>query len=486
MNGDTQLSFGSEPSRSRYDAIVVGSGPNGLSAAITLARAGHSVLVVEALSTPGGGMRSVEATLPGYLHDHCSAIHALGVASPFFREVPLEDFGLRWIHPPLPLAHPLEDGRAGVADRSLEATCEGLGADGPAYRRLLGPFVEEVDALLHQTLGPFRLPSRPWLMARFGWLARHAARDLAQRWFAEAPARGLFGGMAAHSILPLTSPLTAAVGLMLSVTAHAQGWPVAQGGSQSIADAMVRYLVSLGGEIVVGRRVEALSELPSSRAVLLDLAPRQVSRLAGEQLPSRFRQKLERFRHGPAAFKLDWALSGPIPWTAEPCRRAGTVHVAGDLEEIVRAERAPWDGVCAERPFLLVAQQSLFDDSRAPAGKHTGWAYCHVPPACREDVSERIEAQMERFAPGFRDLILARHVTTPGDFEMDNPNFVDGDIAGGVMDAWQLFTRPTARLCPYSTPNPRLFICSASTPPGAGVHGMCGYHAARAVLGRVL
>lgn len=469
----------------KYDAVIVGSGPNGLSAAITLARAGRRVLVLEAQATVGGGMRSVECTLPGFIHDHCSAIHALGVASPFFQSLPLAEYGLEWVHPGVPVAHPLAAGEAAVAERSLDATCAGLGSDGAAYRRLLEPFVSRADDLLRQILGPFKLPRHPWLMARFGWSGTCSAQRLARRLFLRPQAQALLAGMAAHSILPLDRPLTAAVALMLSVTAHSHGWPIARGGSQRIADAMAAYLRSLSGEIVTGYPVRTLDDLPDCRAVLLDLSPSLVSRIAGEQLPAAFRRRLERFRHGPAAFKLDWALSGPIPWQAEPCRRAGTVHVAGTLEEVIQAEAAPWRGQCAERPFLLVAQQSLFDASRAPTGKHTGWAYCHVPPNCQEDMTERIEAQMERFAPGFRDLILARHVTRPADFERDNPNYIGGDISGGVMDAWQLFTRPTPRVCPYTTPNPRILICSASTPPGAGVHGMCGYHAAQAALRRM-
>jgi phytoene dehydrogenase-like protein len=478
--------FSEHPRHDRYDAVIVGSGPNGLSAAITLARAGRSVLIVEAQPTIGGGLRSVACTLPGFLHDHCAAIHALGVASPFFQSTPLEQFGLEWIHPGAPVAHPLDDGQVVMAERTLDATCAGLGEDGRAYRALMGPLVERADALLAQTLGPFRLPRDPLLMTRFALRGLPSARWLAQRRFQTQRARALLGGMAAHSILPLTQPLTAAVGLMLCVTAHAYGWPVARGGSQQVADALARYLLSLGGEIVVNRPVRELKQLPDAKAVLFDLSPRLVSRIAGGQLPNRFRRVLEGYRHGPAAFKLDWALDGPIPWKASDCMRAGTVHVVGSLPEVVAAEQAPWRRQCAERPFLLVAQQSLFDDSRAPAGKHTGWAYCHVPPDCDQDMTSRIEAQMERFAPGFRDRILARHVTTPAAFEHINPNFIGGDIAGGVMDAWQLFTRPTIRLSPYTTPNRRLYICSASTPPGPGIHGMCGYYAAQAALRRAL
>jgi len=480
------LQFGSEPSQQFYDAVVVGAGPNGLAAAITVARAGRTVLVLEAAEVIGGGTRSVELTLPGFVHDHCSAIHPLGIASPFFRSVPLSEHGLDWIHPDAPLVHALEGGDAAVAERSLEATCEQLGDDGDAYRRLFGPLVSGVEKILEQNLGPFHLPRHPLLMASFGLRAIRSACGLSRSWFRGDRAQGLFMGMAAHSVLPLEDGLTAAVGLMLGLTAHAGGWPVAQGGSQQIADALARYLGTLGGEIVTNRPVNSLDDLPQAKAVLLDVSPRQVSRIAGEVLPARFRRKLERFRYGPAAFKLDWALDGPIPWKSSECARAATVHVGGKLDEVAEAERAPWKGRCAERPFLLVAQQSLFDPTRAPEGKQTGWAYCHVPHASTVDMTGRIEAQMERFAPGFRNRILARHATTPADFQRSNANLVGGDITGGVMDLRQLFTRPAVRLSPYTTPAKHIFICSASTPPGGGVHGMCGYHAAQKALATVL
>jgi phytoene dehydrogenase-like protein len=480
------LEFSSELAEQRYDAVVVGAGPNGLAAAITVARAGRSVLVVEAAETIGGGTRSAELTLPGFVHDVCSAIHALGVASPFFKSLPLDEFGLEWIHPDAPLAHALDNGDAAVAERSLEATCEKLGRDGDAYRKLFTPLVDGAEKLLAQNFGPLRPPRNPWLMAQFGWRAVRSACGLARSRFRDDRAQGLFMGMAAHSVLPLEDHLTAAVGLMLGITAHGDGWPVAKGGSQQIANAMARYLKTLGGEIVVKRRVTAMGELPTAEAYLFDVTPRQLSSIAGESLPVGFRRKLQRFRHGPGVFKLDWALDGPIPWKSPECARAGTVHVGGTLDEIAAAERAPWDGRCADRPFLLVAQQSLFDPTRAPAGKQTGWGYCHVPNGSTEDMTERIEAQMERFAPGFGDLILARHVTTPADFEQGNANYIGGDITGGVMDLRQLFARPTARWNPYTTPARHIFLCSASTPPGGGVHGMCGYHAAQAALSGVL
>lgn len=473
-------------SRGSYDAVVIGSGPNGLAAAITIARAQRSVLVIEAEPTLGGGTRSSELTLPGFVHDVCSAIHPLAIASPFFRSVPLAEHGLECLHSPAALAHPLDDGTAAVLDRSIEETGRSLGPDAAAYRRLMEPLVAHAEALFFETLGPFRPPRHPSTMARFGLRALRSARGLAEAWFRGPHARALFAGMAAHSILPLEEKLTAAVGLMLGTAGHAVGWPVLKGGSQRITQAMTAYLKSLGGELVTGWRVQSLAELPAARAYLFDTAPRHLARICGEQLPSRFRQKLEKFRHGPGAFKLDLALNGPIPWRAEGCRRAATVHLGGTLDEIAAGEAAVWRGEHPERPYVLVAQQSLFDPTRAPPGKHTGWAYCHVPSGSTVDMTEAIERQMERFAPGFRDCILARSTLTPASFEQHNANYIGGDISGGVMDARQLFTRPTARIVPYSTPAKNIFLCSSSTPPGGGVHGMCGYFAAQAALRGVL
>lgn len=463
--------------------MVVGAGPNGLAAAVTLARAGRSVLLLEASATVGGGTRSAELTLPGLVHDVCSAVHPLGVASPFFRELPLREHGLTWIFPEAEAAHPFDDGPAVILRRSVDGTAESLGPDADAYRHVFAPLVEAANLLLPDLLAPLWPPPRhPLLMARFGWKAMASARGAAVRLFRGERARGFFAGLAAHAILPLEAAFTASFGYVFALLGHAAGWPVARGGSQAIADALASLLTSLGGEIETGRRVASLDDLPPSRAVLLDLTPRQVVRVAGERLPARFRRALERYRYGPAAFKLDLALSGPIPWKDPACSRAATVHLGGTLDEIASAERAPHAGGVAERPFVLVAQQSLFDATRAPAGRHTAWAYCHVPHGSTEDVTGRIEAQIERFAPGFRDLILARHVTTPAAFERYDENYVGGDIAGGSAAFPQLFLRPTRRLVPYTTPDPRLFICSSSTPPGAGVHGMCGYHAARAAL----
>jgi phytoene dehydrogenase-like protein len=476
----------STPAQRSYDAVIIGSGPNGLAAAITLARAGRSTLVVEAEDTLGGGARSLELTRPGFIHDICSAIHPLGVISPFFRSLPLSEHGLAWIYPPAALAHPLE-GRVALLEQSVDGTAQRLGTDGGAYQRLMGPLVAGADALFEETLGPpFHFPRHPLLMARFAWRALRSARGLARAWFAGELARGFFAGMAAHSVLPLDYLTSAAIGLMLPLAGHAAGWPLPRGGSQQITNALVSYLRSLGGEIVTGFRVASLEQLPAARAVFFDTGPHQLSRIAGDHLPHGFRRKLERFRYGPAVFKLDWALAGPIPWKSPDCMLAATVHLGGTLDEIAASERACWHNEHSDRPFVLVAQQSLFDPTRAPAGQHTGWAYCHVPHGSTVDMTARIEAQVERFAPGFRDLILARSTLTPADMERKNANYVGGDITGGAMTIGQLFTRPTARLTPYATPNRAIWICSASTPPGAGVHGMCGYNASQAALRSVL
>ncbi len=468
-----------------YDALVIGAGPNGLSAAVALARAGLSVKVIEAKDTLGGGTRSAELTLPGYTHDVCSAIHPMGVASPFLRTLPLADHGLSWVHPPSPLAHPLDDGSAAVLERSIDDTGQTLGPDAAAYRRLMAPLVDNAEALFPDLLGPLRIPRHPILMTRFGLRAVRSATGLARSAFRGPHAKALFAGCAAHSILPLDRLLTSAIGLVLAMAGHAIGWPCARGGSQSIAEALASYLRALGGEIETNRPVRSLAELPEARAILFDLTPRQLLSITGDHLPAGYRRRLERYRYGPAVFKLDWALDGPIPWKAPACARAATVHLGGTIEEIAAAEAAVWKGEHHPRPYVLVAQQSLFDDTRAPAGKHTGWAYCHVPQGSTEDMTATIESQMERFAPGFKDRILARSTMSPADFQRHNENYVGGDITGGVTDLAQLFTRPVARIVPYSTPDPRLYLCSSSTPPGAGVHGMCGYFAAKAVLRRV-
>lgn len=477
------MSAGRTTSRTACDAIIVGSGPNGLAAAITLAQAGLSVVVYEAEESIGGGVRSAELTLPGFVHDICSAVHPLGVASPFFRALPLADYGLEWIHPLAPLAHPLDNGAAAVLERSIEATGATLGRDAGAYRRLMAPLVANWDRLVGDLLGPLPLPPRyPLTLARFGLRALWPAQALARTVFKRDPARALFAGMAAHSMLPLAAPLTAAFGAVLGAAGHAVGWPFARGGSQRIADALAAHLRALGGEIITGVRITSIEELPPARTLLFDTSPDQLACIAGERLPRGYRRALARYRYGPAAFKVDWALDGPIPWKAAACARAGTVHVGGTLEEIAAGEAAVWRGEHPERPFVLVVQPSLFDPTRAPEGKHTAWAYCHVPNGSTFDMAERIEAQIERFAPGFRARILARSVMTPAMLQAHNANYVGGHVVGGVQDWRQQYFRPVARLNPYSTPATGIYICSASTPPGGGVHGMCGYHAARAAL----
>ncbi len=466
------------------DAVVVGAGPNGLAAAIVLARAGRSVVVREAADTVGGGMRTAELTLPGFRHDVCSAIHPGAVGSPFLRSLPLGDHGLEWIHPPAPLAHPFDDGSAVLLERSVAATAAGLGGDGAAYRRLFEPLVEVADELAGMVLAPLRRP-RNWRAAvRFAASALLPAATLARRRFAGERARGLVAGLAAHSILPLSRPPTGAVGLALGLFGHGFGWPFPRGGSQAIADALASYLRSLGGEIECGSRVESLADLRGAGLVLLDVTPRQFLSLAGEALPSLYRRRLAGYRYGPGAFKLDLALEEPVPWAAEACARAATVHLGGTLDEIARAEAQVARGEHPERPFVLLAQQSLFDGTRAPAGRHTLWAYCHVPNGSTVDMTDRIEGQIERFAPGFRERIVGRHRLGPTALERYNANYVGGDIAGGVLDLRQLLARPVARIVPYSTPLEGVYLCSSSTPPGAGVHGMCGYFAARAALAR--
>jgi phytoene dehydrogenase-like protein len=466
------------------DAVVVGAGPNGLAAAIELARAGLSVRVLEAAQTVGGGggTRSAELTLPGFTHDVCSAIHPLGVASPFLRSLPLAAHGLEWIEPPAALAHPFDDGTAVLLERSPEAEVRSLGEDDTRWRRLFAALVQDADSLLDEILAPLHVPAHPITLARFGLRAMLPATTVARRSFSEARARGLFAGLAAHSMLPLERPPSAAFGLMLGVLGHAVGWPFPRGGSQAIADGLASYLRSLGGEIETGRRVASLAELEEPRVALLDVTPRGFLELAGDRLPSGYRRSLERYRYGPGVFKLDWALDGPIPWRAEECSRAATVHLGPTLEEIAASEAAPAQGRISERPFVLLAQQSVFDPTRAPAGRHTAWAYCHIPNGSIVDMTEPLEAQVERFAPGFRDRILARSARGPSDLERENPNYVGGDINGGLANLRQLLTRPVVRWSPYSTPLPGVYLCSASTPPGGGVHGMCGYHAARAAL----
>lgn len=467
---------------SGWDAVVVGSGPNGLAAAVTLAQAGVKVVVFEARDTVGGGARTQELTLPGFLHDVCSAIHPLGLSSPFFRRLPLDRHGLEWIQPDVPVAHALDGGRAAALYQDVDQTAAALGQDEGRYRAVFGTLTRDWPRLDQTLLGPFSLPRHPLAMIGFGLQALWPAALYARTLFQTPEARALFAGLAGHSVLPLERPASAAVGLVLGTLGHAVGWPLPRGGSQRLSEALRACLESLGGAVLTGRPIRSLDELPPARATLLDLTPRGAMALAGDRFPPAYQRRLRRFRHGPGVFKLDLALDGPIPWEAEACRRAGTVHVGGTLEEVAEAERACWEGYVHPRPFVLVAQQSLFDPTRAPAGHHTAWAYCHVPYASREDATEAIEAQIERFAPGFRARILARHVLSPAGMEAYNPNYHGGDITGGVQDLTQIWTRPIAARVPYATPVPGLYLCSSSTPPGGGVHGMCGYHAAQAAL----
>jgi len=469
-----------------FDAVVVGAGPNGLAAAITLAQAGRSVVVFEAKHSVGGGSRSSELTMPGFIHDDCSAIHPLGMSSSFFRSLNLESDGLEWIQPDLPLAHPFDDGSAAALHRDIKDTGATLGDDARRYARQIKPLVDDWEKLLDQFLRPLGIPRHPLLMARFGLLAIQPASFLARRTYAGERGRGFFAGLAAHSIMSLKKPTTAAFGLMMAMLGHAVGWPLPRGGSQQIANALAIRLESLGGKIITGTEIKSLNDLPGHRVVLFDVTPRQLLAITGDRLPAGYRRKLNRYRYGPGVFKVDWALDGPIPWTAEPCRRAGTVHLGGTMAEIVANEQHVWEGKIPEKPFVLVGQQSLFDNSRAPDGKHTVWAYCHVPNGSQVDMTQAISDQIERFAPGFRERILATHTRSPLELQSYNPNYVGGDINGGVQDLGQLFTRPVARLVPYSTPDPQIFLCSSSTPPGGGVHGMCGFFAAQAALKRIL
>lgn len=462
-------------------AIVVGSGPNGLAAALALAEAGHAVHVLEAETEIGGGLRTAELTLPGFRHDVCSAIHPLALGSPFLRTLPLGEHGLEWVQPDAPLAHPLPGGRAAILERTLEATARGLGPDGAAWRSLMEPLVEAWPDIEKDALGPLRPPRHPIAMARF---ARHALRsaEAVGRRFRTLESTALWAGLAAHSMSALDRSLTGGIALVLAVLAHRVGWPFPRGGADRLAMAMASFLESRGGKIVTGQRVGSLDELPSARAHLLDVTPRQLLRIGGERLPPGYRRRLARFRYGPAAFKVDWALDGPIPWEAEVCARAGTVHVGGTAAEIAAGEKAVERGEHPERPFVLLAQPTLFDERRAPPGRHVAWSYCHVPIGSTVDMTERIERQVERFAPGFGDRILGRHAMGPAELETRNANLVGGHINGGVQDLRQTFARPVASLDPYSTPVEGLYLCSSSTPPGGGVHGMCGYHAARSAL----
>jgi len=471
-------------SKKDFDAIVVGSGPNGLSAAITLQKAGLSVLIVEAKSTIGGGMRTAELTLPGFKHDICSAIHPMAMGSPFFADLPLHEHGLEFVHAPLAAAHPFDNGNAAILSRSIKETAKSLGKDGYAYLNLIQPLVESWPKIVDDTLGPLGIPKHPLLLAQFGLKAMQPASWIAKN-FETEKAKGLWAGMTAHSIQPLTNYSSAAIGMVLSAVGHLYGWPIPKGGSQSIADALASYFISLGGKIETNFLVKSLDQLPSSDTVLFDVTPKQLLSIAGDKFSPLYKWQLERYRYGMGVFKIDWALDGAIPFTASDCNKAATVHLGNTFKEIADGEELASSGGHPEKPFVLLAQQSLFDKTRAPEGKHTAWAYCHVPNGSNVDMTAAIENQVERFAPGFKDQILAKNTMNSSQIEAYNPNYIGGDINGGIIDIGQLFTRPALRLSPYRTSAKGIYICSSSTPPGGGVHGMCGYHAAKTALNDV-
>ncbi len=466
----------------KYDVVIIGSGPNGLAAGIDLVQKGLQVLIVEAAATVGGGTRTAELTLPGFHHDVCSAVHPMGFASPFLKKLPLEKFGLEWIFPEASVAHPLDNEQAVLLTKSIEETAANLGVDSKKFKKLISPFAERAEDLLDDALGPLSFPKYPALLLRFGLKAFQPASFYASHTFKGERAKALFAGCAAHSILPFDKFFTTAMGLIFLTTAHIDNWPVAKGGSQNIANALAAYFKSLGGEIILNKKIENFQQLPKAEKYIFDTDPVQLAKIAAEHLPNSYKRKLQKFHYGPGVFKVDYALDGPIPWKDPRCLKASTVHVGGTIEEIMASEKTVWNGNHSENPFVLACQQSLFDKSRAPEGKHTGWAYCHVPFGSDKDMSEVIRKQIERFAPGFRDIILAERSMNARDFYRYNPNYLGGTITGGATDITQLFSRPVSLFDPYATPNPDIFIGSASTPPGGGVHGMCGYYAAERVL----
>ncbi|QCR23898.1 NAD(P)/FAD-dependent oxidoreductase [Pontibacter sp. SGAir0037] len=468
---------------SRFDAVVVGSGPNGLAAAIALQQKGLAVKVIEAKPTPGGGMRSMPLTLPGFVHDVCSAVHPMGIYSPFFNSLPLQEHGLEWVNPELALAHPFLNGEAAVMSQSFSRTAASLGVDGDTYIRFMKPLAETWENIGPDLLGPLNpFPKHPIDLAKFGLNALQSATGLANRLFKEQYAKGLLAGLAAHSVRPLEHGITSAIGLVLAVVGHKYGWPFPKGGTQKLADALVSYFRSIGGEVETDHPVTAMQELEFAKIKLFDITPRQLLQIQGLKFPTLYKKQLENYRYGPGIFKIDYALSEPIPFKAADCNKAGTVHIGGTIEEIAISEREAWEGKHSEKPYILLSQHSLFDATRAPEGKHTGWAYCHVPKGSTLDMTAAIENQIESFAPGFKDVILERHTMHTAEVNAYNANYIAGDITGGVTDLRQLFTRPAIRISPYSTPLSDVYICSSSTPPGAGVHGMCGFYAARRVL----
>jgi phytoene dehydrogenase-like protein len=469
-------------SNPEYDAVVVGSGPNGLSAAVRMSQEGLKVLVLEAKATIGGGTRTKELTEPGFLHDVCAAVVPTTAGSPYLTSLGLEKYGLEFIHPEIPYAHPLDHGDAAVAHRSIEKTVEGLGVDGRAYKRLYGEFVDHWDYLSQDVFGTLRFPKHPLLMARFGWYGRYSAKHLTNSLFKTEKAKALFAGCAAHSIMPLTNAFSASFGLVLGSSAHSVGWPIAKGGTASITNALAELLKANDGIIQKDHEVNSLNDIPSAKTVLFDLTPLQISTIAGESLPGNYKNKLQAFEYGPGACKVDWALSEPVPWANEQCRKAGTLHLGGTFDEVAEGEDVIWKGQHHDKPYVLLSQPSLFDDTRAPEGKHTLWAYCHVPNGSKEDRTEVIENQIERFAPGFKDTIISKHTITAQGFEQYNSNYIGGDINSGAQYFKQLFGRPVLKWNSYKMPVDGMYICSSSTPPGGGVHGMCGYHAAQSAL----
>ena len=467
--------------RTDYDAIVIGSGPNGLAAAVTMQQKGLRVLLVEGKETIGGGLRTAEITLPGYRHDICSAIHPLAVSSPFFRQLPLEKYGLKFVQPPVCAAHPFDDGTVAALFRSVDETADRLGVDRQAYHSALSWLAKEWPEISADVLGPLTFPRNPFALARFGIQALRPASGFSKR-FRSEQARGLWAGMAAHSMLPLSDLTTSAIGLVLMAAGHNYGWPIPVGGSQSIANALAAYFTESGGTIRTGCMIKNLDQLPSSKVILFDCTPKQLLDIAGDRFTSFYRRQLSRFRYGMGVFKVDWALSGPVPFRSEECRQAGTVHLGGTIKEIMHSESEIAAGRHPEKPFVLLAQQSVFDPYRVPHGKQAVWAYCHVPNGSEKDMTSVIEHQVERFAPGFRDLILARNTMNTTEMNQYNPNYIGGDINGGRLDIGQLYSRPALRISPYRTSAKGIYICSSSTPPGGGVHGMCGYHAAQVAL----
>lgn len=470
------------PKNSEYDAVVIGSGPNGLSAAVRLSQEGLNVLVLEAKSTIGGGTRTQEITEPGFLHDICAGVLPTTAGSPFLNTLNLNQYGLEFIYPDLPYAHPLDHGEAVAVYRSLEKTMAHLAADGKNYEHLFSEFIDHWKFLTEDIYGTLRFPYHPLLMARFGWYGALSAKLLSNSMFKLARTKALFAGCAAHSILPLNRAFTASFGLVLGSSAHTVGWPIAKGGSASVTNALAELLKSQGGSIQTNYEVNSLSDIPEAKAILFDLTPHQIVEIADDQLPSRYKKSLQNYQYGPGSFKVDWALTEPVPWENEDCKKAGTLHLGGTFEEIAEAEQAVWEGKHHDKPYILLSQPSLFDDTRAPEGKHTLWAYCHVPNGSEKDMTEVIENQIERFAPGFKETIISKSTMNTKQFESYNANYLGGDINGGAQFFNQLFGRPVLKWDPYKIPENSMYICSSSTPPGGGVHGMCGYNAAQSVL----